>query len=89
MPAGPARGSLRQALRRVSVRSSAPAATSARAAAACNGDVTEGRRVVSQVDTLQRDAPIDPDTRLAQVLHDSLDPARGGDGCDSGTDDGD
>jgi len=36
-----------------------------------------------------RARPIDLGTRLAQVLHDSLDPTCDGGGCDSGTDDRD
>ncbi|HWS04333.1 MAG TPA: succinylglutamate desuccinylase/aspartoacylase family protein [Burkholderiaceae bacterium] len=46
--------------------------------------------VAGEISTLQRDALIEPGTRVVQVLHDSPDPKCDGDGCgDDGTDYGD
>ena len=42
--------------------------------------------VAGEIATLQRDALIEPGTRVVQVLHDSPDPKCDGDGCDSGAD---
>ena len=42
--------------------------------------------VAGEIATLQRDALIEPGTRVVQVLYDSHDPKCDGDGCDSGTD---
>jgi hypothetical protein len=46
--------------------------------------------VAGEVSTLQRDALIEPGTRVVQVLHDSPDPKCDGDGCpEEGADYGD
>jgi hypothetical protein len=37
--------------------------------------------VAGQVATIQRDAMIEPGTRVVQILHDSPDPKCDGDGC--------
>ena len=57
------------------------------AAAVGNGGLTHERRVIGQVDTPPRDVLIDPDRRVARVLHDSPDPQCDGGG--SGMDDRD